>query len=628
MKKLLLCGVCLLMSILNLNAQDKLWEKDLKEDLYNVSWIKQSNDGVIIAAGDKGLMGLNNVTGETLWHNKELKAVDKNTFLNIDGLPMIYIEYAPFLGKKRGLILNSSTGDILFDTKEKDYKIKNYTVIPEKKVILFELIGGREKFLMSFSLETWQTEWTKGLGEVEKTKIGLGGAKSLLSKIRKKSFIDKGPFFNKEGNLLLSIEEDIFTLDFTNGDILWQYKGNKNINALVYSNVNNSIYVGIKKSKKLVVLKPSTGEDITPGKLKLRGTLIDVREYDGNLVLVETEGFNIIDPSTNTFKWKKSFKIEYLDEVIPNEQGYIAIGKDEKDGAIALVNNGGDKIWSSKVKGYAYYVTPTKKGVLYVSSERANILDFEKGKDVWDKDVKFKSIPAVTYDDKEDKVILFENKKGYKFDLISGDITLFAEDIILEEVKRKTPIEAEYISGAGYLLFDDQHISLLEPSGNLRYTHFYKPPSDIGGLVGVAQLGLNVVGVDLDIKGSMNNISALTALSNGSYRSGGDQSDTNSKTSGVAGMYVGDNKGQMQTVFEITKTRFFNSKSIDSHKFIVAKIKQETGSKHFINMINKVTGKTDKMIELFDKTPNYFIDEVDNVVFVNEKNHLISSYEF
>ena len=45
-------------------------------------------------------------------------------------------------------------------------------------------------------------------------------------------------------------------------------------------------------------------------------------------------------------------------------------------------------------------------------------------------------------------------------------------------------------------------------------------------------------------------------------------------------------------------------------------------------MVNKKTGKEDAQIKLVDKTPNYVIDEIDSVVFVNEKNRLISAYKF
>ncbi|KZS41138.1 hypothetical protein AWE51_23600 [Aquimarina aggregata] len=620
MKKIYLLFVLAFLNLAYGYTQEKLWEVNLKETLYEVGWIMQSNDGLIIASGAKGLLAMDNTSGVIKWHNEELKGIDKNSFLTIDGLPLFYIEYTPLAGKTRGMIINSSTGDVVYDTKDDGYRIKNFTLLPDNGIILFELTKDSERYLMSFSLKTWKKLWVTPLGE------SSGFIKSLVSG---KSFIDHGPYFTKENNLILGIKNEIFAINGSNGGVMWDHETDKKIKALVYSANNNSLYLGIKKSKKLTVLNPTDGTDITPGKLKLRGTLIDVRPDEANnLILVETEGFNIIDPSTNEFKWKKSFKIEYLDEVIPHEKGLIAIGKDEKDGTISLVDGEGKKIWSSKVKGYAYYVTPTDKGVMYVSTERSNILDYEKGKDVWDRDVKFKSIPAVTYDEKESKVILFENKKGYKFDLASGKIDLFAEDIVLENVKRKTPLLAEYVKDAGYLLYTGQHISLLSPSGEVKHTKYYEPASSLKGLIGLAEVGLAVAGVDLDISGALENIDQLSALSNGVVQRSQDQTDGTTTESMVAGLYVGDGQN-MTPVFEITKQRYSNSKNVKNHKFIVTKIKSDTApTKHSIYMINKTSGAIDKQIDLLDKTPNYVIDEIDNVIFINEKNHLISSYKF
>lgn len=600
-------------------SQNKMWKVDLKEALYEVGWIKQSNDGLIIASGAKGLLAMNNKTGEIVWQNTELKAVDKNSYMNIDGLPIIYVEYVPVVGKMRGLLINSSNGDILFDTKDEQYRIKDFSLIPNKGIILFELLKGNERKMMCFSLKTWKMDWIASLGE----------SKGLMNKYTKRSFVNHGPFFNQDNNIILGIRNEIYTINSTSGEIVWQYEANKKINALVFSDINNSLYVGVKKSKKLKVLDPNNGEDITPGKLKLKGTLVDVRpDNDNNLILVETEGFNIIDPKTNDFKWKKSFKIDFLEEVIAHDKGFIAIGKNEKEGSICLVDKGGKRIWESKVKGYSYYVTPTDKGVLYISTERSNILDFEKGKDVWKKDVKFRAIPAVTYDEKEDKVILFENKKGYKFDLKSGQIELFAEDVQLENVKKKTPLMAEYVEGGGYLLNTGQHVSLLDPSGKVKYTKYYEPASDLGGLKNAAQLGLFIAGVDFDIQGSLDNIEMLSSLSNGAYRTSADQTDGTSETTVAGGLYLESTSGDMVPVIEITKTRYSNSKSIKSHKFIVTKVKnQNAPNQHFIYKVNKKTGAADLQIELMDKTPNYLIDEVDNVVVINEKNHLITSYQ-
>ena len=43
------------------------------------------------------------------------------------------------------------------------------------------------------------------------------------------------------------------------------------------------------------------------------------------------------------------------------------------------------KIWNEEVKGAFTLAEPTSKGVMYVTSEKANILTYEKGKDVWNK---------------------------------------------------------------------------------------------------------------------------------------------------------------------------------------------------------------------------------------------------
>ncbi|WP_425657575.1 hypothetical protein [Tenacibaculum ascidiaceicola] len=609
-----------LLTSLLVSAQNEIWKKDLKKELYQVGWIKQTSDGNIIASGAKGLLAMNNNTGEILWHNKELKAVDKNTFLNIDGLPFFYVEYAPVVGKVRGIILNSSNGDIVFDTKDKGYRIKDYTLLKDKGIILFELLDNKKQKLMNFDLVKSQLNWIINLGEVG----------NIFKKLVGSSFINHGPFFTSPNNLIIGIKDKIFAINFSNGEIVWKHKTKKKVNALVYSEKNNNLYVGIKKSSKLLVLNPDNGEDITPGKLKLRGELIDVTSNsNGDLILVETEGFNIINPETNLFKWKKSFKIDYLNEVIPHEKGFIAIGKDEKKGSIALVSPEGKKIWNTNVNGYAYYITPTEKGVLYISTERSNILDYNKGKDVWRRDVKFKSIPAVTYDENENKVILFENRKGYKFDLESGEINQFADDIRLEEVKRKTPLVAEYIKGEGYLLYTDQHISLLKPDGTIKYSNYYKPASSIQGLTRAAQLGLAFAGVDFDIQGSLDNIEMLNDLSNGAYRTSKDQTDGTSETSTIASLHVGTGDGNMHEIFNITSKRFYNSKIIKDSQFIVTKVKrQDLPSIHKIIKVDKKTGAIDKEIDLLDKTPNYVIDKVDNMVFINENNTLISAHKF
>ena len=172
---------------------------------------------------------------------------------------------------------------------------------------------------MKFSLKTWEEEWIVNLGEPK----GLIGK---IKEVQQSSFIQHGPYFTEDNYLVLGLKDHIAAINFDLGNLVWEMETDKKIKALVYSPLNNSLYLGIRKSKKLTVLNPGTGADITPGKLKLKGTLLDVRpDGKGHLILVETEGFNLIDPETDDLVWKKSYKIDYLDEVIINSSLKVEI---------------------------------------------------------------------------------------------------------------------------------------------------------------------------------------------------------------------------------------------------------------------------------------------------------------
>lgn len=612
--KTALLSTLLFFATANLFAQEQSWQIDLYQELNSVNWIQQGNDGTLIASGDKALMGLDHLTGATKWTNTDLQAVDRNTFFSVEGLPIAYLEYSKG-AKKIGAIINVNTGEVYYDTGAEGLRIQSYTTLPSRNSILFEATEGKVRKLVNFSLGDLKVTWTAEVGEV----------KGIVAQVKKLagvgSFIDQGPMFSKGDVMVIGIKDQIHAIDFASGEKQWQQETDKKIKALVYSPANNSLYLGIRKSKKLTVLNPEDGADITPGKLKLKGTMLDVVEdNDGNLILVETEGFNLIDPKTNDLVWKKSYKIEALDEVIPHDRGFIAIGKTEKGSEVHYTDRNGKKIWDSKVKGYAYFAVPTPKGVMYISTERSNILSFDDGKDVWDKDVKFKSIPAIAYDEPNDKVFLYENKKAYLFSFSNGKIELLGEDLELESVKKSTPLEAE-VTPEGYFVYTDQHASLISPAGKVVYTSYYKPMVAVN-LLNAASFGARMVGVDVDLEGAVANIEKMKDISNGAYKTGGSQSGATAKTNSTS-FSVGAN-GQYVELMNITSTRFTNSQQTKDSKFLTA---QGVTEGKFIYMIDKATGKIVKEIPLTDKDPGYEIDVVDNMIFVNEKNRTITAYK-
>ena len=599
-------------------AQDEVWEANLESALNQVSWMEQTNDGMLVAAGDKGIVGMDPATGEVKWTNTDLKAVDRNTFFNVTGLPFFYVEATSLMGKTKGVLLASADGKVLYDTGDEGLRIKGYTTLPAQNAILFEGMQGPARKLAYFDLNSLSSKWTADLGE------NKGLAAKVSDRLLGASFIDHGPYFTKDGSTVtLGIGNTAYGIDAGNGNVKWREEAKKKIKALVYAPSNNSVYMGVKGSKNMTVLNPGDGADITPGKLKLKGTLIDVvPSGDGRLLLVETEGFNIIEPSTNDLVWKKSYKVEYLDEVMPIDGGFIAVAKEEKGSEIHRVDNDGKKVWDAKAKGYVYFASPLENGVLYISTERSNILGMADGKDLWDKDVKFKSAPAVAIEPSGDKVFLFENEEAFRFDLNSGAIEKLADDIDLKEVDKRTPLEAEAVD-AGYFIFTDTHASLVDRDGKLVYSEYYPALKEFD-VAGAAQFGANMLGVDVDIAGSMAGIQDLRSLSNGAMpgRSAGNQAGGNTEDRTV-GVYVSGDGGQTYaTVLELANKRYTNSQRTRDYQFVTTR--GDGGP--VIYRINKNTGEIDRTIPLDDKNPGYVIDEIDGRVYVLNNNRNVKAY--
>lgn len=595
-------------------AQTELWSSEAGAALNRINWIEQANDGTIITAGESGMAGINHQTGETVWTLEDVGGADRSTFFNVEGMPLFYVETSPLSATaiSRGFIVNAGTGKVLYDTREDKLRVKTYTFVPETSSLIFEAMkGGNERYIINFSLADQAVKWVTPVGK----------SKGLASKIKDLagtgSFVTQGPLFTPQGTVVFGIKDVIYAIDTKTGAIKWEQETDKKIKALVYSSANNSLYLGIRKEKKLTVLEPNSGKDITPGKLKLKGTMLDVVEdAAGNLVLVETEGFNLIDPATNEFQWKKSYKIEALDEVVPTKGGYLAIGKEEKGSEVHLVGADGKKVWDSKVKGYAYFATQTPKGVMYISTERSNILNYSDGKDVWDKDVKFKTLPAVAIDDETGKVFLFENKKAYTFNFESGTIDLIGEDLELEKVNRKVFLEAEAVKG-GYFVYDDQHVNLIGRDGKLKYTSYYSPMVSVD-LLSVAGSVANLAGLPAGVTGSIRNLQTLNEMDKSRRQTGA------TATTKVSEGTIQFNNGPVQELYSVSSTRFTNSQQTKEHKFLTTR-DDETGLKSLF-MIDKSSGEVIKKIELVEKNPGYVVDVVDNVIFLTEKDKLIRAY--
>jgi outer membrane protein assembly factor BamB len=597
-------------------AQAILWKKDLKDDLYSVSWIEQTNDGTIIAAGDKGMMGIDNNTGNVLWTNTDLKAINRATFHSVENMPMFHVEYVNLLGKSKTVLLEAYTGKVLFDSKDEDIKIGTNHLLPEISSILFEVKQEGKNKLLLFNYDEAAKKWMLELGEAD------GGLKSIYkSAMGKKGFLKFSPVVIDNNKLLVGEKEKAHMIDIATGKMLWSQNMEDKLNALIYSPADKKVYMGIKK--KLRLFDSATGTDVTDGKMKLGSSLEQIfTNTQGKLVLVASDGFNLLDPATGKFIWKKSYSQDGINQVMEVNGSYYAIGGEDESSVLSKIDNNGERIWKEKIDGMAYYIKPIEKGIFYLSTEKSNIITYEKGEKIWKRDLKFKTVPSFDVDTKNNEVIFYENKGVYKFNLSSGNL-----DVLNEEIKFKNAKEYIFnleVRPSGYFIHSDQHIAMIDRKGALTFNEYYSPVTSIEGLASVGQLVADAYGIKIDIAGSLETLSSLDKLKNGSLMSAGDQNEASSKESVMAGLYTLDGNGKRKsTVFEVTEKRYFNSKITKDHKYILSHSGTE-GTR--ILMVNKESGVIDKKIALVDSTPNYIADEIDERVFVNEKNHLITCY--
>ncbi len=85
---------------------------------------------------------------------------------------------------------------------------------------------------------------------------------------------------------------------------------------------------------------------------------------------------------------EKESDLDNIVDVRICDKGIIAIAPDEgKDDEtkIYLINKEGKKEWKTDVKGIVQILEPTEKGIVFFTSERANLLTYEKGDEVLEK---------------------------------------------------------------------------------------------------------------------------------------------------------------------------------------------------------------------------------------------------
>ncbi len=576
----------------------------------NTKFLMQASTGELITGNDLKLMGIDPESKAVIWENKSLLGLNEEDITVLDGTPFVKIERQKMLAlgnNKNTIIIQAKDGKVVYDSKDEGIKVRNTLIIPELKGLLVESV--KDGFLsVSFvDFTTAKEAWTVPLAKEKTGGIGIGALKRAIKSTTNSAF-NIAPKVDANGNLLLVNKKEIFCINKA-GTLAWKKEFDDNVDDAYLSTDNKSLFIGYKKY--IDKLNTTDGNSQLAEPIKMKDALNGIAPMGNDYIVYNEKGINIMDAAGN-MKWKKDATVGNITQVKYTTTGIAAIEAEKDDETIITwVNFDGKDKWSEKLKGGLILAEPTDKGVMYVTTERANILTFEKGKDVWNKDIKIKGTPFFGTDDKNKIIYAFAKGTLHSFNFNDVSYKLIAEDIDLKKFKEEEERASLDIrnNGATVVISTNQNVASVQTAdGKVNYNNYFK---DIGNskkkLMRFAGAAMSVAGAGMQ----MNSISKGNfTLSQATDDKGNAIANTynvnaNDPTGAAASSAGGD-------LYNAARKRYLASQATKDNLYILSEMPEGNG----LLVFNKDKGEISKKITFSDITPQYVVDEAADRLYV------------
>jgi hypothetical protein len=256
---------------------------------------------------------------------------------------------------------------------------------------------------------------------------------------------------------------------------------------------------------------------------------------------------------------------------------------------------------------------------MYVTSERANTLTYEKGKDVWNKDIKIKGTPNFGVDAKSKILYAFAKEKVHAFDFKENTYRLVAEGLELKKFDDEKESAALDVRNEGgkLIINTNQNVAALQTAdGKILYNNYFK---DIGNtkkkLMKFAGAAASVYGAGRQLSGLGNTsmgIGGAIFANDGSQLNKG----MNQYESGMAINSAGND------LYAEASKRYLASQATKDNLYILSEMPEGNG----MLVWNKDKGEITKKITFTDTTPKFVVDEATDRVYVIVGN-VIKAYD-
>jgi hypothetical protein len=624
---LLLVGILMV----NLTTAQKAETPNNTYDLgANINETTLTIGGILVVATNDGLVGIDPKQKTPIFTFNDFGKLKPEETDFIPASPYIVVSQgadSKFAGlaKTKRAVINCINGKVIFNSETDNWN-QIYTcnvMLPQNKLIVSGIQKEGDKFeKMTAKVAVYDLELQKLDYSFFLDKPGRVG-------IAKDFSVTGVPLLLKDF-LIIPTAQGLIAKKH-NGDDLWETKI-KGINWMVADKNEKEIY-GFETTtngKNTRIHKiGSNGAELWEDDRKVQGNVSNFQILPQGIAVVSDKSSG---GSTSMFATSDESEIAFLSastgedlwDKAPKTKGWVQHFYVQDDGILFGIQQGG--INKISFDGQTLFKKPLKtgenimvmaespQGLIYITSEDANIVDLKTGDQVWSKPLKYKKATSVasTFDEANNRYLIAADGKIMAIDANSGAVSDFAKC----DFDEKEDPSTMQIRDGGVFLSSNQNMTLIDFSGKENYHSYYKSPGRstfgkiVGGVVAVASTTMMVAA------------SARAGANRTGYGSANDLSSYNShgkEAKRAADMFA----GIAGASFAYLSTRFKATAATENAQFVLTSLDGGTG----LVKVNKDTGKVDKEIVLKDKKPEYEVDEFGGFLFYKADDKTIYAYD-
>ncbi len=572
-----------------------------------------TDGGTVVIASNDGLVGIKPGTNDLLFNFTTYGRVKPEELTIVPNSPYLMVGQTGFgsLSTKRAVI-DYMTGKTLFSTEENGWKQVGgcNVIMSQNKLVVSGQRSSSEKFVQALAI------YDLSNGE-EVSLIKFKGSETVM-----------GTPLLLNNEIIVPTTKGLIKMDLTLGNTIWKSEL-KNVGWMATDENQKELYGFTSnngKSSKIYKIDMSSGNLVWADPQKVRGKLSNFEITSKGLAVVsdvDASGKSklmkmaaggseskiaFLSPSTGEDLWEKAPKTKgYVQHFYVMDDG-ILFGI--QSGGINKISFDGNTLFKKPLKTGSNILTmaETPQGLIYITSEDANIVNLETGDQVWKKPLKYKRASSInsTYDAKNGRYLISADEDLFAIDENTGDVVTLAES---KFDGKEDPTGVE-VRDNGILLTSDQNMMMLGWDGSQNWHEYKRAP-------GKSAFGAIIAGA----------IMVASAAASASANA-----QANSQRN-VLGQYTYEGaryKNQANAMSNISSAsaaemlkRFNATSATENAQFILTKLDEGVG----LVKLNKDTGAVEKEIILKDKKPEYQVDDWGGILYYKANDKTIYAYD-